>query len=168
MNSRGLLLDCGLASELGLRRCDILSGKILARNPLGLSGRTGLCRLGGGLLALLQFIDQFLSVLEALRRRFRQRLHDQIADRGMNFLIDLDGCEWSLLENFVAHSFDVRAFKGLAVRHHLIKDAAPAKQIGACVERFSLDLLRGFVMQSGWDFAGRLRFEQPHGGNAES
>ena len=41
-------------------------------------------RLGRTFLAAFQIVDQFLSTLIAIFRRFGQRLHDDFAQHGMN------------------------------------------------------------------------------------
>ena len=119
------------------------------------------------MLALLQFVDQILSILKSLFGRLRQRLHDQLAYRGMDFAVDLGWWDWHLFQDFVPYGVVIIALECFAVGHHLVEDAAPGEEVRTFIERFPAHLLGRKVMQNGGCLARQRRFQQSHPGNSK-
>ena len=125
-------------------------------------------RLGRAFLAALQIVDQFLSALIAIFRRFGQRLHDDFAQHGMNLAVDLDGSRGRGFDNRLPHLVRIVARESFALGRHLVQDCAQAEHVGAAVHRIAAQLFRRNVMQNVRRLARSLTGKGTHAGNSEA
>ena len=97
-------------------------------------------RLRFGLLAFFQIVEQFPSTLIAFAGILGEGFHDEIAENGMEFGIQLLGRNGSAFENALAQSFRVFAVEGSPIGDHFVKQSAETEQVGACVDIFAAHL----------------------------
>ncbi len=138
------------------------NGRTLGRHSRFL-GRGGL-----RFLAFLEIVEQFPSTLIALPRIFRERLHDQVAQKRMHLGVHMNGRDRREVDNALAQILDVIAVKRHALGHHLVENGAQTEKIGAAVGVLAEHLLgRQVVQDSRNPLLGIVR-ELAHAGDAET
>ena len=120
-----------------------------------------------GLVAILQIVNQLLPALIALVRHFRQRLHDEFAQRRANFAIHLIRRRRGRFCDLPAQLIGAISGEWFHLGDHLIENCPEAEQIGAAIQRLSAHLLRRRVVQNFRRAPRNLERERSHGRNAE-